>query len=180
MICRIPLVAALASLVLTMASAEEAPRAEGEHWQLEVRAANDGAMVMAVPKANPKQAAKLCETVSVNTTRVFLSSDDDIAVVESGSASLGTSLQLFLLTEGTEYQELKDWDVTEAVQKAWEKSTGKKASRSALHFIAWSADAKAGLVCWGGGKDKWYAVVDFDKKTVGNALSRLNQKPKSE
>lgn len=154
--------------------------AEGTNWKLTVEGGPDGGIVKAVPKANPKGAAKLCETVSAATTRVFLSPDDDIAVIESGSASLGTSFSLFLLTEGTEYLELTDWDVTEAVELARKKAGAKAASKPSLHFVTWSADGRAALVRWGGGAEAWFAVVDFDARKVSASLERLNKKGKAQ
>ncbi len=151
--------------------------AEGKNWKLVVEAAGDGAVVKALPKANPAQAAKLCETVGVPTTRVFLSSDDDIAIVESGSASLGISLSVYLLTEGTEFLELKDWDVNEAMEKAAAKSV--KLNKPALHFVTWSADGKAALLRLGNGDQTWFAVADFETKKISTSLERLNRKAKS-
>lgn len=153
--------------------------AEGKNWKLIIEATSDGAVVKAVPKANPSAAAKLCETASAPTTRVFLSADDDVAVVESGSASLGTSLSVFLLTEGTEFLEVNDWDVNEALDQARKKAGGKEAAKSAAHFVAWSADGKAALLSWGNGNGAWYAVADFDTHKISTSLERLNRKPKN-
>jgi hypothetical protein len=161
---------------------EAALKASGKQWALEVKAVGDDAIVMAVPKSDPKKSVKLCDAVSVNTTRVFLSQDDDIAVVETGSGSLGMSLSVFLLTEGTEFLELKDWNVTDAVQKAYEKATKprKEIVRPSLHFVAWSADGQAALVRWSGGNESWFAVVDFEKRTLNSSLERMNRRPKAE
>ncbi len=161
---------------------ETALKASGKLWALDVKAVGDDAIVMAVPKSDPKKAVKLCDAVSVNTTRVFLSQDDDVAVVETGSGSLGMCLSIFLLTEGTEFLELKDWNVTDAVQKAFEKSTKprKEIVRPSLHFVAWSADSQAALVRWSGGSESWFAVLDFEKRTVSSSLERMNRRPKAE
>ena len=172
------------ALVLTLLSSpsihanEENSIATGKNWELHVRATPNGAVVMAVSKANPKAPVKLCDAISVPTTRVFISHDDDIAIVETGSSSLGISLNVFMLTEGSEFLEVKDWDVTEGLQKGFEKAfkPRKEIIRPSAHFVAWSADGLAALVRWGGGGESWFAVADFEKKTLTTSLERMNRR----
>lgn len=134
----------------------------GKNWRLEVRPEGDGAAVYAVPKAKPSAAAKLADTGAVATTRCFLSAADDVAVIESGSASLGNVLQVFLLTEGTEFLELNDWDVNTEVERA--RSRAQKLpgpTRPQMKFLRWTGPQSALVSC-----ASWEAEVDFGKRTV--------------
>ncbi len=159
--------------------------AEGDNWRVEVRATAGGAAVFAVPKADPSLAQALCETVAVATTRVFLGPDDDVLLVESGSASLGTSLRVFGLTEGTEFLEDTGWDVNAAVERARARTVKPAPSRSrtrdqrpaGVHFVAWSADGNAALLRAGAGAESWFTVADFQKHTLSAGLERLNRRP---
>lgn len=163
--------------------ATPAAAAEGDNWRVEVRATAGGAAVFAVPKADPSLARSLCETVSVATTRVFIGPTDDVLLVESGSASLGTSLRVFGLTEGTEFLEDTAWDVNTAVEKARAKAVkpgGKRAGSprpASIHFVAWSADGDAALLRAGEGAESWFVVADLQKHTLSAGLERLNRRP---
>lgn len=172
----------LARLLLALAAVPlfaqvESPAAEGANWRVEVRPAKDGAEVYAVPKADPSRAAKLCDTVAVPTTRVFLSPTEDTLLVESGSPSLGTSLRVFGLTEGTEFLEETRWNVNHAVERArGRKRRGEPApTRADLHFVAWSADGFAALLRWGPEGEGWFVVADFQKNKLGSNLDRVNR-----
>lgn len=165
------------------AAATTAAIAEGDNWRVEVRATAGGAAVFAVPKADPSLARPLCETVSVTTTRVFLGADDDVLLVESGSASLGTSLRVFGLTEGTEFLEDTGWDINTAMGKARAKAVKPGGGRASpgrpagVRFVAWSADGNAALLRAGAGPESWFAVADFQKHTLSASLERLNRRP---
>lgn len=173
----------LACLLLILAAAPLLAQAdpgavEGTNWRVEVRPAKEGAEVYAVSKADPSRAAKLCETVAVATTKVSLSPTEDTLLVESGSPSLGTSLRVFGLTEGTEFLEKTQWNVNHAVEKArGRKRKGEPApARADLHFVGWSADGFAALLRWGPESEGWFVVADFQKNKLGSNLDRVNRR----
>ena len=136
----------------------------GRFWQLEVWPKSEGAQVVALWKENRTRVRTLCETPSVKTTRVFLSPTDDPAIIESGSASLGTSLRVFWITDEGEFVNTpRDEKITDVLQAAWEKATGKRAEKPSAHFVKWTDDPTKIIVSWGIGDPAWKAVLDLWK-----------------
>lgn len=129
---------------------------------------------------------KLCETVSANNTKVFVSPDDFWIIVESGSGSLGFYLTVFQREKGMIYRQRKEVDIGEPVINAAFKSAGKegeaqKLDHTYVRLLAWSADSESVLVQVRarGGKLQFgpYVVVyDLGKKSWSNDLSKFNSK----
>ncbi|MBS0660165.1 MAG: hypothetical protein JSR82_18230 [Verrucomicrobia bacterium] len=146
-------------------------------WKVELRATAAGTVVQVAPVADPKRATDVCEVAAGLRASAYLSPTDDVLIVQSTGASLGTSLRVFLLTEGTEFLELTDWKLDDAIEKARARAKAPPLSRPRLGFVAWSADGSAALLCSGADGEAFYVVADFSKRQLSAAaLDRLNRR----
>ena len=183
---RILLLAAL--LTAGFAAAEE--RKDGVSasgkiaWHV-VMDGENGASEVFISEADQGESAarKLCNTVSVVNTQVFVAPDDGWIIVQTGGASLGVSLITFSREKGMIYQEAKGIDITETALLAACGGDRKKVEsidHAYVRFIGWAKDSESVLVEVNAqGEDQrvesFFGIYDLAAKKVGFDLERFNR-----
>jgi hypothetical protein len=148
--------------------------------------ANDDDVQVLISEADQGESAaqKLCDVPSFSHTKVFVSPDDKWIIVQTGSASLGISLNVFQREKGMIYQEKADLKIEEkALLRALNdkvKAVG-DLDHTYANLIAWSADSKSILFEVSGQGDaarveSYFAIYDFEKQSIGFDLSAFNAK----
>lgn len=157
-------------------------------WHV-VQAGDNGASEVFISEADQGESAaqKLCETVSVANTKVFVSPDDSWIIVQTGGASLGTSLIALRRENGMIYQEDKETDIGAAVLLAacdGDQTKVDAIERVHTTWVGWSGDSKSLLVeveAHGGEKTvrSFFAIYDLTTRKIGFDLAKFNQAGKA-
>ena len=152
-------------------------------WHV-VMAGDNGASEVFISETDQGKSAaqKLCDTISVANTKVFVAPDDAWIIVQTGGASLGVSLITFRREKGMIYQEAKGIDITEAALLAACGGDQKKAGsmdHAYVRFTGWAKDSKSVLVEVNAqGEDyrveSFFGIYDLSAKKVGFDLQKFN------
>lgn len=155
-------------------------------WHVvETRDGNGAEVFISEGDQGESAAQKLCDVVSVASTRVFVAPDDSRIIVENGSASLGVSLTVFQRENGMIYSAKPASDPAAAALTHAAGGDPEKVGelgKSSAKLIAWSKDSDSVLISmsWEGGKSGvsgFMAIYSFGTGKIGFDLAKFHSAP---